>query len=357
MTGLCYRESLPAALPEAGTLYIAPPFGRTAISLRTFLHRIGVPFSEPYPCILVLHVVGEDLHHLCAELENWMSRAEMKASKALLVPSGVVPTLDQFFQAQSLSALIARVRSKWLVDMLHEGRLVAHFQPIVSATGVPSIYGYEALLRGTDRNGKLVYPAIMFATASSADLLFNLDSAARLIAIHAASEHHLRLKIFINVNPLAIRDPESSLHSTVDAIAVAGIRPEQVVFEFVEGWEEDDVDHLLSILDFYHRSGFQVALDDLEVNYHSIDLLTKLHPDFVKVSMDLIHRVNLDSAKAQVVERLLELGKRLQIKTIAEGVETQGEWEWARKHGADLMQGYFFAKPGTPPPPIKRSVH
>src|SRR5205085_3242049 len=116
-----------------GTLYIAPPLGRTTKSLRSLLRRIGIPFTEPYSSILVLNVAGEDLHRLSGELENWMSRAEMQASKALIVPGGVVPTIDQFFQMQSLSALLARVSSKWLVDMLHEGRLLAHFQPIVSA--------------------------------------------------------------------------------------------------------------------------------------------------------------------------------------------------------------------------------
>src|SRR5207248_3137927 len=129
-------------------------------------------------------------------------------------------------------------------------------------------------------------------------------SAARLIAINAASEYHVQPRLFININPLAVFDPESSMRSTIKAISSAGLRADQVIFEFVEGWQEDDVDHLLSILSFYHRLGFQVALDDLEVDYHSIDMLTKLRPDFVKLSMDLVHRVNVDSAKAHVAERL-----------------------------------------------------
>jgi EAL domain-containing protein (putative c-di-GMP-specific phosphodiesterase class I) len=357
MAGLCYRENLPAALPEAGTLYLALPFDRTTGVLRTFLRRIGLPFSEPYTCILAISVAGDSLDRFSIELENWLSRPEIQATKALLLPRGVVPALPQLFQMQSLGALVARVRSKWLVDMLQEGRLISYFQPIVSADGSPSVYAYEALLRGTDRNGRLVYPDVMFAAASSADLLYNLDNAARLLHIQTASQHCLKPRIFLNINPLAIYEPESTLSSTIHAVKAAGLAPGQVVFEFVEGWQADDVEHLLSILNFYHRLGFQVALDDLEVSYHSIELLTRLRPDFVKLSMDLIHRVDLDPAKADVANRLLELARRLHIKTIAEGIETHGECEWARTHGADFMQGYFFARPASPPPSIRRQVH
>ncbi len=70
--------------------------------------------------------------------------------------------------------------------------------------------------------------------------------------------------------------------------------------------------------------------------------------------MHLIRDVNNDPYKAQVVSKLLEMWQQLGVRTVAEGVETEGEWQWVREKGTDYVQGYFFARPGSPPPEVAR---
>ena len=78
--------------------------------------------------------------------------------------------------------------------------------------------------------------------------------------------------------------------------------------------------------------------------------MTKIQPDFVKLDMTLIRDVDRDGYKSCVAGKILELARELGAKTVAECVETEAEWLWAREHGADYSQGYLFARPNATPP-------
>jgi EAL domain-containing protein (putative c-di-GMP-specific phosphodiesterase class I) len=234
--------------------------------------------------------------------------------------------------------------------MLAEDRLETHFQPIVSAADPASVFGYECLLRGREPGGELVFPGRLFSTAREAELLFQLDRAARVAAIRGAHTHGLTCRVFANFNPTAIYDAAYCLRTTIREVEQCRLRPDQVVFEVVETDEVRDASHLLRILEVYRNAGFQVALDDLGSGYGSLGLLARLRPDYVKLDMELIRNVDQDPYKAQVASKLLELARELGVTTIAEGIETRAEWEWCRSHGADFVQGYLFARPAAPPP-------
>ena len=105
---------------------------------------------------------------------------------------------------------------------------------------------------------------------------------------------------------------------------------------------------LRNILDFYRKGGFRVALDDLGSGYGSLDLLDALRPDFAKLDMSLVREV--DSYRAAIASKLLELAKDLGVAVVAEGIETEEQWRWLVARGADFAQGYFFARPAFPPP-------
>jgi EAL domain-containing protein (putative c-di-GMP-specific phosphodiesterase class I) len=79
-------------------------------------------------------------------------------------------------------------------------------------------------------------------------------------------------------------------------------------------------------------------------------MLNKLRPDYVKLDMELTRNVHHDAYKALLARKLFEMAQELELKTVAEGVECRDEWDWVRENGADFVQGYYFAKPATPPP-------
>jgi EAL domain-containing protein (putative c-di-GMP-specific phosphodiesterase class I) len=79
-------------------------------------------------------------------------------------------------------------------------------------------------------------------------------------------------------------------------------------------------------------------------------MLTEIKPDFIKLDMHLINNVDRDPYKARVAAKVLEMAKELGIRTVVEGVETPGQWQWSADHGADYAQGFLFAKPAPKPP-------
>jgi EAL domain-containing protein (putative c-di-GMP-specific phosphodiesterase class I) len=283
-----------------------------------------------------------------ADLAAVLTESEVHDTRALVARA--TPTAAELMHARSLAAVFALIQYRWLVDVLREGRLVTHFQPIVPACDPTAVFGYECLIRGVGPDGRLVLPRDLFAAAQASDLLVPLDRLARQTAIRAAARLAPRTRLFVNFSPSSLHAPGFCLRTTSRAVAEAGLEPDRVVFEVVETEEVRDVDHLVRTLGEYRAAGFRVALDDVGAGYNSLNLLTRLRPDFVKLDMGLTRGVDRDPYKARVVATLLGMARDLGIRTVAEGVESVGEWEWARDHGADFVQGYLFARPAASPP-------
>ena len=210
-------------------------------------------------------------------------------------------------------------------------------------------------MRGENKDGTLISPGRLYDVARQSDMLFHLDRASRLCHIRNVIRHEVQTNVFINFNPTAIYDPEYCLKTTVQAIRRSKLVPSRIVFEVVES-DEVDAKRLPKIVDFYRREGFRVALDDLGAGFSSLNLLSTLRPDFVKLDMELVRNVDTDSYKASVARKLLEMAGELGVETVAEGIETAGEAQWWAEYGATYLQGYFFAKPAPIPPVFQASA-
>jgi EAL domain-containing protein (putative c-di-GMP-specific phosphodiesterase class I) len=338
---------------EEGVLYIIPPPTHTADRLRELLDRAGCAPTEPSPNLVAVRLGRGVLSGLAELLSRELSQPELNNSRSLILEEGSQPSLADLGAMQPLSTLVARVRGEWFTAMLREQRLTSVFQPIVRAEEPEDIFAYECLLRGVNSDSTLMPPDRLYEAARAADLLFPLDRAARLTAIREAATQWLDKEgshLFINFNPTSVYDPVFCLRSTTAAIAATELRPEQVVFEVVESDQISDIGHLVRIIDYYRSAGFKVALDDLGSGYGSLNLLGDLKPDFVKLDMRLIRGVDNEPYKAAIVGKLLEMAHKLDVATVAEGIETVEEWEWVRDHGAHYLQGYLFARPASPPP-------
>ncbi len=295
-------------------------------------------FCPPMALELLLQTAKQDLNS--QELET--TRALFLLSQAPIQPW-------EFGQAVSLAQLVSLKQSDWLLEMLTQGKVVSYFQPIVKADNLQEVYGYEALLRGIDDSGRVVSPGPMVDVATEAGLLPVLDRIARQSAIHSAQRVNLPqlgAHVFINFSPTALYEPTACLRETVREIDEAGIDHDRVVFEVVESDQPKDLEHLHKILKYYRNAGFQVAMDDFGAGYSGLNLLHQLHPDLIKLDMELIRNVHQDSYKALITEKILEIAQSLAIETVAEGIESPEEWVWARDHGVTYIQGYFVARPG-----------
>ena len=334
---------------EGNVLRLAHPLGHTRQKLRRTLAK-RYTIAEASQDGLSVTVPPGSLDELADLLEDSLSAAERESCQVLLLTEGETPSLDKLAQVQPLTALLAKVRSGWLIDMLHENAFYADFQPIVSAAEPGRAFAYECLLRGRDAQGQVVPPGLIFGAARDAGLLFNLDRAARLTAIRDAQRHGVTTPIFINFNPTSIYDPAFCLKTTIKAIEEANISADRIVFEVVESDAVDDPAHLFNIVRFYREQGFRIAVDDFGAGYSSINLLTQLQPDFVKFDRELVRAIDQEPYKQKVLGKLIEMSRELGVRTLGEGVEREEEYRWLYERGVDLFQGYFFARPASPPP-------
>ena len=351
-TPQCQRcEVLPRPMVEAGSLEIRFPHTFTLGKTLAYLIENGWQHTHREGLVKVKISAGT-LAGLVSALSELMSGPEQRDVRAIFHFDGDLAQTADYFEVESFPDFVAEVRSTWLIEMLRAQAIYSVFQPIVRMPldgEVPSIFGYECLMRG-EHEGNMVMPDTILQMARGADLLFQLDLAARRAAIVGAGRHGIAQKIFINFSPNSIYDPWHCLRSTVNAVEEVGLKREQVVFEITESEKMPALKHLQRIVQFYREEGFQVALDDVGSGYSSLNILVQLAPDFVKLDMGLVRDVDRDRSKAIVASKLIETVKELELATIAEGIERPEELEWMRQRGADFAQGYFFARPAVPPP-------
>lgn len=346
----CRRcETLPLCPPCAGRLYLNPPIGELETVLEGYFRSLGKHCARPHEGLLAVDYAEGELERFCAEALGELNSLEQEDTRVLAVAPGEAPDFAQLLRMQPLSRLVAQVRGRWLVDLLSEERFEVHFQPIVSCADPSRRHACECLLRGRDPSG-LIPPGRLFATARQADLLFHLDRAARLASIRQASAKGVGPMLFINFMPTSIYNPKFCLRSTLEAVRESGLEPRSVVFEVVESERVGDVGLLVEVLDFYRAAGFKVALDDLGAGFSSLNLLAGLRPDYVKLDMELVRGVDSDPYKASITGHILSLARSLGVRSIAEGVETEGEWRWLAANGADLAQGFLFGRPEAEAP-------
>lgn len=290
--------------------------------------------------------------HLLPRLARGLTSLEAEETRVVIAARPELSVSD-IPRIRSLSQAAAAAQHTWLRALLTEERLTSVFQPIVRVADPSEVVGYEALLRGIAEDGSLVPAGVLVKSSRDAGLLTRLDVLGRLVAVRQAASYGIETLVFINFTPTAIYDPESCLRSTFQVVRQSGLEPSRIVFEVIEAEALDDLEHVRQILEVYRAEGFRVALDDIGSGYSGLTWLGALRPDFVKLDRGLVNGVTDNPFQATILAKLIELGHELGITVIAEGVERLEDFVWLRAHGAHLAQGYLFATPAAPPPPVR----
>jgi EAL domain-containing protein (putative c-di-GMP-specific phosphodiesterase class I) len=214
------------------------------------------------------------------------------------------------------------------------------FQPIINCR-TKKIFGYEALVRGL--NNESAYSVI---SKLNDENRYTFDQQCRIKAIALASKLKIDSILSINFLPNAVYKPERCIRTTLDAAHKYDFPVERIMFEFTEVEKIEDVAHVKSILKYYKAKGFTTAIDDFGAGYAGLGLLADFQTNIIKIDMSLIRNIDQDKTRQLIVKNCLNLFKELNITTLAEGIETEQEMLWLRETGIELMQGYFFARPG-----------
>lgn len=215
------------------------------------------------------------------------------------------------------------------------------FQPIVDVSS-EKIWGYEALVRGLAGQG--AYEVLSKVTEANR---YAFDQACRVKAIELAGSRigNADAKLSINFMPNAVYEPKACIRATLEAASRTQFDPKRLMFEFTENEHMRDADHVSNIVSEYRRMGFTTALDDFGAGFAGLSLLARFQTDLIKLDMELLRGIDGSQVKQAIVRGLVAIATELNITLLAEGIETQAEFDVLRSLGIGLFQGYYFARP------------
>lgn len=216
------------------------------------------------------------------------------------------------------------------------------FQPIADIqTGRP--FAFEALVRGSGGES-----AADVLSAVTPENRYAFDQQCRVAAIEgavAAGILETDARLSINFLPNAVYSPVACIQLTLKTARATGFPADRLIFEFTENEEMADTAHVRDIVDSYRKMGFGTAIDDFGAGHAGLGLLAKFQTDYIKLDMDLVRGIETSLPRRMIVDGVIRIADALGITVIAEGIETEAEYEVLRASGIRYIQGYLLARP------------
>lgn len=229
--------------------------------------------------------------------------------------------------------------------------LLSHYQPIIHPSS-HSIFGFEALIRGVEPScDKLVSPRDLFSRVDGLDAGLQLDRRCR-DTIFSQSVSAVRAGtiplLFINIDLAHVSEIPVSSRFLREQVVAAGLLPEQIAIEIVES-RVSNAAILTDFVQIYREAGYLIVLDDFGADHSNLDRILLVRPDIVKIDRNLISGLDTDHYRQAVFQAIVSLAHKIGSLVLAEGVETEAEVRMCSQLGAELQQGYYFARPGPDP--------
>ena len=236
-------------------------------------------------------------------------------------------------------------------EILHEAiannGFVLHYQPQVSSK-TKEILGFEALVRIQHPKLGVVPPNNFIPLAEELGLIGKIDEwvftagCRKLAAWKVQGVKDIRLSI--NLSAIQLRDSHV-LETYINIMKKYHVNPLQIQIEITENALIDNEEVALNILNGFKRYGLSVALDDFGTGYSSLNCINLYPIDTIKIDRMFVKDA-LDNPKNQaIIKGMVLIASSLQLKIIAEGVETKEQYEFMKLLGCDEIQGYYFHKP------------
>ena len=230
---------------------------------------------------------------------------------------------------------------------IDHNELTLHYQPIVSIISDEMI-GVEALLRWTHPVMGSVSPDRFIPVAEDSGLILSigewvLETACRQIRAWEAEGIFIGHTV-VNLSPLQFRQTDLVKRFT-RIIEDTGIDPSRLGMEITESVIMEDPDTSIRMLNEFKDMGIEFSLDDFGTGYSSLSYLKRFPVDNLKIDRSFIRNLMNDSSDEALVEAIIAMANKLEIRVIAEGVETEQQLDFLRQHHCDQYQGYYYSYP------------
>ena len=311
---------------------IADPFVIESREVRVSL-SIGIALSTPE------HARPEDV----------LKDADIAMRRAKALGGSRCEVFDEAMHTRAVGRL--RLESD-LRTALAERQFRVHYQPVVQLDS-RRIVSFEALLRWDHPVQGLISPYRFIEAAEDTGLLVSVGhwlimQACRQLRDWQATDYSGQpMKVTVNISARQFADARL-VHDLQDALQETGIDPSQLQLEMTEAVTAADPRLTITVLSHLKHMGIGVVLDDFGTGVTSLRGLRQFPLDALKIDRSLIHEMQGDRPTSDIVELIITLAHKMNLKVIAEGIESARQIERLLELGCELGQGYYFSQPMEP---------
>lgn len=222
----------------------------------------------------------------------------------------------------------------------------AFFQPKVSFSS-RRLVGAEALARWRHPQHGMVGPSVFIPLLEQSGRMGELTFLMLTQAAHACQgwlRQGLDISVSVNLSSVSLSDT-SLAERILDAVRSTGLDPGHMILEITETAAMSDIAPVLENLTRLSMRGFGLSIDDYGTGFSSMQQLARIPFNELKIDRSFVTDIATHPAAHKIVQSSVNLARELSIKSVAEGVETQEDWDALGLLGCDIVQGYFIAKP------------
>jgi EAL domain-containing protein (putative c-di-GMP-specific phosphodiesterase class I) len=315
-----------------------------------FLNVLAAHHSDPG----LIFFSGEDVQLLevAEELARGLSISVLGSVAKPISKENIVQLLEQ--RASQLTLRQPQVEQKELteqevLDGIEAGAISMFYQPKVD-TKTLALVGVEALLRWQTPEGQLIGPGAIIPVAERTGIIHQLTLAifeASMIQLGGWLREGHNLSMSCNFSIPDLMQP--NIVESLDAVLqLAAVPAEKVTLEITESRLPEDISKVMSSLTRLRLKGFEISIDDFGTGFSSMEQLRRFPFTELKIDQAFVTGAADKPAALAILQSSIDLARRLNIRSVAEGIETEEDLSLCRRLGVDLAQGYYLSKPMAP---------
>lgn len=284
-------------------------------------------------------------------------KIERRFDRAKQAADTIRDSYTRFVAYYDASLLQKELRNERLIESLDtaiaERQFKIYYQPKYDITEEePRLRSAEALIRWQHPEFGMVSPGVFIPLFEEKGLIQKVDryvweEAAKQMAVWR-DKYGIEIPVSVNVSRIDVYAPDF-VDNFKALVARYGLRPENYCLEITESAYTEDSEQLLGVVEKVREEGFPVEMDDFGSGYSSLNMISMLPIDALKMDMNFIRNMHTRGSKNnRIIELMIDIAHYLGVPVVAEGVETQEQVELLRHMGCNIVQGYYFSKPVTP---------
>lgn len=307
--------------------------------------KINQPFYHEDKQLLISTSIGISVYpEHCQTSEMLLQTADIAMYSAKREGRNRVHVFSTEIQAENATQIELE---NHLRQAIKYDELEVYFQPIYDVK-TEKIISAEALLRWHSNKFGNVSPAVFIPIAEESGLIVDIGEWVIKESIRLKQQffdlHHPDLKIFINLSSRQINHPQFIDHLTL-ILQEHKVNPYDYGFEVTETMMFDNIHYGKKILQTMKDLGLTLSMDDFGTGYSSLSTLEELPVQKIKIDKSFIDDIDQKPSKQTILKAIIDMAHALDLKVVAEGIETREQKNLMQALNVDLIQGYYYAKP------------